>query len=496
MNHKQKTNIMNQEEIVDNIILDMLDLKRPGSKEQILSRTTKSKRRLAMLSILDDNRQLFNDYKKIVSNNPPHACGEYSTDVVQLLGKYAKVADIDVKKHGEVMTPLTLVNEMLDTLPKEVWSNPNLKWLDPCNGIGTFPSVIVERLMIGLKDVIIGDCDRYRHIIENMLYVCEIQPKNMFLFHCAFDREDNHRLNTFCGSFLTEEFNEHMKNEWKIDKFDIVVGNPPYQTNNPGERKTHPIWQLFVEKSISILSEGGYLNMVHPNGWRSVGGKFKKTQKLMTSKQIEYVKFHTFKDGSNTFGAKINYDFYCLKNIPNNNYKTKIVCENGVIEKLDLSKMEFIPGENISEIYSLIANDNEEKVEVLYSRTLYGTDKSNMNKINENSFIHPCIYTVNHINEPKFWYSNTKDKFFNTPKVIWGNGASGVMIDMNGDYGLTQFAYGIIDEPINLPLIEKALKNKRFISKIMLFKDSLGDKYNRKVIATFRKDFWKEFIND
>jgi hypothetical protein len=52
-----------------------------------------------------------------------------------------------------------------------------------------------------------------------------------------------------------------------------------------------------------------------------------------------------------------------------------------------------------------------------------------------------------------------------------------------------------VDEPSNLPLIEKALKNEKFISKIMLFKDGLGDKYNRKVIATFRKDFWKEFVD-
>ena len=54
------------------------------------------------------------------------------------------------KTFGEVMTPLFLVNDMLDTIPKEVWINPHLKWLDPCNGIGTFFSVVVERLMNGL----------------------------------------------------------------------------------------------------------------------------------------------------------------------------------------------------------------------------------------------------------------------------------------------------------------------------------------------------------
>ena len=246
---------MNQEQIVDNIILDMLEVKKPGSKRKILDRTTKSSRRLAMLSILDDDRQLFNDYKKIVLNEPPQECGEYSTDIVQLLRKYVKVADTEKDEHGEVMTPTLLVNEMLDKLPSEVWSNKDLKWLDPCNGVGTFPSVVVERLMVGLKDVIVGDCDRYRHIIENMIYVCEIQPKNMFLFHCAFDREDDHELNTYFGSFLTKEFNEHMLNVWGIEKFDIVMGNPPFMSG---------LHHHFTTKSIEILKENGTLLFVQP----------------------------------------------------------------------------------------------------------------------------------------------------------------------------------------------------------------------------------------
>jgi len=253
---------MNQEQIVDNIILDMLEVKKPGSKQKILDRTTKSSRRLAMLSILDDDRQLFNDYKKIVLNEPPQECGEYSTDIVELLRKYVRVADIEKKEHGEVMTPTLLVNEMLDKLPSEVWSNKDLKWLDPCNGVGTFPSVVVERLMVGLKDVIVGDCDRYRHIIENMIYVCEIQPKNMFLFHCAFDREDDHELNTYFGSFLTKEFNEHMLNVWGIEKFDIVMGNPPYQDNDSdGDNK---LYLSFTNKSITFLVDGGYLLFITP----------------------------------------------------------------------------------------------------------------------------------------------------------------------------------------------------------------------------------------
>ena len=58
-----------------------------------------------------------------------------------------QVNDVRKKVFGEVITPIDLVEEMLDTLPDEVWTNPNLKWLDPCVGVGTFMLVIIKKLI-------------------------------------------------------------------------------------------------------------------------------------------------------------------------------------------------------------------------------------------------------------------------------------------------------------------------------------------------------------
>ena len=54
-------------------------------------------------------------------------------------------------KHGEVFTPATLINEMLDQLPNEVWSDHTKTFFDPCAGKGNFPIQIVKRLMDGLE---------------------------------------------------------------------------------------------------------------------------------------------------------------------------------------------------------------------------------------------------------------------------------------------------------------------------------------------------------
>ena len=105
---------------------------------------------------------------------------DHIKDVILMLRKYVKVGEVEKKKFGEVMTPLELVKEMLATLPEEVWSNPNLKWLDPANGTGPYPMWVIFRLMKGLEEWEPNEEKRYKHIVENMIYVCELQPKNMF----------------------------------------------------------------------------------------------------------------------------------------------------------------------------------------------------------------------------------------------------------------------------------------------------------------------------
>jgi len=145
------------------------------------------------------------------------------------------------------MTPLELVKEMLATLPKEVWSNPDLKWLDPANGTGTYPLMVVYKLMIGLKDWEPDEEKRYKHIVENMIYVCEIQPKNMFLYMFLLDPFDEYLLNIYTGSFLEEGFDRHMKEVWELDKVNIVVGNPPFNTG-AGGNGARDLWDKFVIK--------------------------------------------------------------------------------------------------------------------------------------------------------------------------------------------------------------------------------------------------------
>ena len=69
-------------------------------------------------------------------------------------------------------------------------------------------------------------------------------------------------------------------------KFDVVIGNPPYQEVT-GAANAKAIWPKFVEKSFEICKEGGYVSLIHPSGWRDVKGNFSHIKDLLKSQSIE-----------------------------------------------------------------------------------------------------------------------------------------------------------------------------------------------------------------
>jgi len=282
----------NQEYIVDEIIKKDLTKQYPELKK-LIKKTSPHEIRGGIMSVLDKDRRVHRDIKFYENLNKECEYKTYTDEIVINVRKYIEVAACEVKLYAEVMTPIELVEDMLDKLPQEVWSNKDLKWLDPCCGVGTFPSVIVQRLMKGLEKQIPNPKKRYKHIIEEMIYVCEIQAKNLFAFHYVFDKPDIYELNTFYGSFLTDEFNEHMKNEWNIEKFDIIVGNPPYS-----EKAKEPIrlWSKFINKSYELISSNGLLLFVTPSSWISSTNSSYQTLKG----KVSYVNLSN--DVSKSFG--------------------------------------------------------------------------------------------------------------------------------------------------------------------------------------------------
>ena len=281
-----------------------------------------------------------------------------------------------------------------------------------------------------------------------------------------------------------------------IEKFDVVVMNPPYNSPSSNKGSAHVLWDKFVIKVIEkSLVEDGYLVAVHPDGWRSVGTGFKEVKNIIKSKQILYLEVHDRSDGVDMFSVQTAFDFYCLKNKPNpGNFITKIRCIDNTIERVNISNLPFIPNGMFTEFNKIIAKSNDDKIEILYNCN-YHIQKEFVKDVKDASFKYPCVYTILKNGTMNLKYSNINSKgHFGISKVIWTNGTSKPFIDLYGDYGMCQFAYAVVDKTDNLKNIQKAMLNPKFL-KLMEYSQGVKHRYNKDVIKLFRKDFWVDFLD-
>jgi site-specific DNA-methyltransferase (adenine-specific) len=217
--------------------------------------------------------------------------------------------------NDEVPTPPKLARAMLDLLPSEVWSNPDYKWLDPCCKSGTILREVAARLLSGLEKWQPDFEKRREHIFRNMLYgtsVTELTGQvTRRSVYCSRDAAGDHSIVRFkktagnlpfvptkhdfgeddsegkckvCGAPKALERGEMRENyayafihgtyptkEMAKMKFDVIVGNPPYQISDGGyNASATPVYHRFVEAAIAL--EPRYVLMITPSRWFA-GGK-------------------------------------------------------------------------------------------------------------------------------------------------------------------------------------------------------------------------------
>ena len=134
-----------------------------------------------------------------------------------------------------------------------------------------------------------------------------------------------------------------------------------------------------------------------------------------------------------------------------------------------------------------------ERVEILYDRTIYGNDKSNMSDEPTN---YPCVLSVSKATgDLKLKYAEADNGHFGISKVIFGiTQRAGIpFADIKGKYGLTNFVMGIVDEPENVIKIAEAMHSTKFRNAMKSVQIGTCE-WNRHVITMFRKDFYKEFL--
>ena len=343
-----------------------------------------------------------------------------------MLNSYGNTKEPDILEvisdlsNDEVFTPPSVAKQMLDLLPPDVWRNPSLRWIDPFTKTGVFLREITKRLLAGLKDEIPDEQKRLDHVLRNMVFGVAITELTSFMsrrsLYCSkwanseksvvkfpneqgnliYQRIEHEFFRGRCSECLagealhgggpeTENYAYallHLEGRRFIEKeiglkFDIVVGNPPYQTDSDGGTRSVPLYHLFVDQAKQL--NPSHILMVTPSRWLAGGlglDEF-RSQMLTEGKLVKLVDYPNPKDVFPSVEIKGGVSYFLWSRDKESSIVSAVQFRNGektYAGERDLAEFDIFvrDGDALPILRKVLSKSSSNLEEMLSPRTAFG----------------------------------------------------------------------------------------------------------------------------
>jgi len=230
------------------------------------------------------------------------------------------------------------------------------------------------------------------------------------------------------------------------EKFDCIVGNPPYQNPKNGTRN---LWPYFVELGIKILKPKGYLAFITPTTWmrpsndivrrKDLGGKLSILKDIMHKYRTIFINISESLKEHFKVGSTISW--YIIQNIENKDI-TKFKIEEKEIN-IDIKKFNIFPNTNSEIIINIFEKMQTLKTEFFNFKSKNQKILFDRRKIKDNEYRYK--YVGSQYNRKDFnanygcmmRFSNKKHPDYNLPKIIINYIGKIVPYIDNGDCGMS-----------------------------------------------------------
>ena len=322
--------------------------------------------------------------------------------------------------NDEVFTPPELANKIIDMLPQELFENPDTTFLDPCCKSGVFLREIAKRLIKGLEPQIPDLEKRIEHIFSKQLFGIAITELTSLLS----------RRSVYCSKYPSSEWSayqfpedkpqgniifQRIKHTWKdgkciycgaskseydrggelethayqfihnLDvkkvfnmKFDVIIGNPPYQLSDGGSGtgiSAKPLYHLFVETAKKLSPR--YISMIIPSRWFAGGKGLNEFRSMMLeskniSTMVDYPKSRDCFPGVDIAGGVCYFLWDSMYS-----GKCKLVSRQGhseITRDRNLNEFSIFIRDNIGIdiIHKILDSSKDYMDSVVYSRNPFG----------------------------------------------------------------------------------------------------------------------------